>query len=351
MTLKRYQPARKRKRSSKKNRPLKFALAIGVVGVAAGLAYVSLHGEMLMGLLDGSVDLPDHHFKHVKGQLASVKAAPAVHATPMAEPHVLASASPESLKVASASAQPLKAPSPAASVAPLQKAADPKPSAFPEHGQAKNDDPVAEASPLKAAAEASPQPTPKPVLKTAVKPVAPYPKASPKAQPKPSPVVAAKAPAKPSPKPVEQAKAKPSPKPVAVAATGRKATGPGGAPSPKPVAPKPVAASSGSQRVGSLYFDKNSSYLSSAEKDRLARLIGSLKQHGGTIHVSGFADALGDAGYNRWMAQRRAGRVAELIRSQTGGKVNVVVDAVGSVGNATGADGERQNRRVEVEVR
>lgn len=342
MTLKRYQPARKRKRSSKKNRPLKFALALGVVGVAIGLAYVSLHGEVLMGLLDGTVDLPDHRFKHMKEQLASVKAAPAAKATPMATPHALATASPASLKIASASARPLKAASPAASIEPMQKAAEPKPSEFPENGQAKHDDPIAEATPLKAAGEASPEVAHKPVVKTAAKPVAPSPTpvASPKAQAKPSPVVAAKAAVKPSPK-AAVAKASPSPKAVPVAVK----------PSPKPAAakPKPVVASSGAQRVGSLYFDKNSSYLSSAEKDRLARLVGSLKR-GGTIHVSGFADALGDAGYNRWMAQRRASRVAELIRAQAGGKVNVVVDAVGSVGNATSADGERQNRRVEVEV-
>ncbi|MFN3430626.1 MAG: hypothetical protein ACK46X_11805, partial [Candidatus Sericytochromatia bacterium] len=58
MTLKRYQPARKRKRPSKKNRPLKLAVAAGVVGLAAGATYLGLHGEIVMAFLDGSVDLP-----------------------------------------------------------------------------------------------------------------------------------------------------------------------------------------------------------------------------------------------------------------------------------------------------
>jgi outer membrane protein OmpA-like peptidoglycan-associated protein len=47
------------------------------------------------------------------------------------------------------------------------------------------------------------------------------------------------------------------------------------------------------------------------------------------------------------MAERRAQRVAEIIRAQTGGKVQVVVDGIGTLAG----DGESKNRRVEVEVR
>jgi outer membrane protein OmpA-like peptidoglycan-associated protein len=322
MTLKRYQPARKRKRSSKKNRPLKLAVAIGVVGIAAGVAYLSLHGEMLMAVVDGTLDLPDRRF----GPLSA-------HFSPKADPKAqapkLAHASPAAVKTV---AHPLKAsPAAPASTAPMLGSASPKPSAFPENGQpAAEDDPIAEASPLKPAGEASFAPA-----KVAVKPVVHE-----------SPQVAVKQVAKASPVPVQKAspKVQPSPK-LQVAAK------PQAPAKPQPAAKPQLAAPAGGQRLGSLYFDKNSSYLSGAEQDRLARLVSGLKQRSGTIHVSGFADSLGDAGYNRWMAQRRASRVAELIRSQTGGKVNVVVDAVGSVGNAGGADGDRQNRRVEVEVR
>lgn len=340
MTLKRYQPARKRKRPSKKNRPLKLAVAAGVVGIAAGAAYLGLHGEILVGFLDGSVDLPSLPSKAPSGAIAAMpdaaKPTPApVVAKASPTPKLTLAASPEALKL-SAKASPSPEAAPPAFA--LGKAS-PKPSAFPEGGKAPQaaapDDLLASAVPLKPAgvipAEELPKPKPKAVAAVASpKPVAIAaitPKPSPKATPTPKPAPVAKATATPKAKPVPVAKASVAPKAPA-----------------KPKAPVAAARPQGGQRA-SLYFDKNSSYLSGAERGRLERLAGSLK--GGTIHVSGYADAQGDAKYNRWMAERRAQRVAEIIRAQTGGKVQVVVDGIGTLAG----DGESKNRRVEVEVR
>ncbi|MNS25125.1 OmpA family protein [compost metagenome] len=343
MTLKRYQPARKRKRPSKKNRPLKLAVAaVGVVGIAAGAAYLGLHGEILVALFDGSVDLPSLPSKAPSGSIAAMpddkKPAPApVVAKASPTPKLSLAASPEALKLtAKASPSPDAAPPAFA----LGKAS-PKPSAFPEDGKAPQaaaapDDLLASAVPLKPAGVIPAEELPKPKVATSVaspKPVAIAaitPKPSPKATPTPKPAPVAKASELPKAKPVPVAKASVAPKP---------------APTAKPkAAPVAAARPQGGQRA-SLYFDKNSSYLSGAERGRLERLAGSLK--GGTIHVSGYADAQGDAKYNRWMAERRAQRVAEIIRAQTGGKVQVVVDGIGTLAG----DGESKNRRVEVEVR
>jgi outer membrane protein OmpA-like peptidoglycan-associated protein len=250
-------------------------------------------------------------------------------------------ASPEALKLtAKASPSPVATPPAFA----LGKAS-PKPSAFPEDGKAPQaaaapDDLLASAVPLKPAGviPAEELPKPKPRATAVAAPIAsPKPVAIAAVTPKPSP----KATPTPKPAPVAKATATPKPKPVPVA---KASVAPKQAPSAKPQAPVAAARPQTGQRA-SLYFDKNSSYLSGAERGRLERLAGSLK--GGTIHVSGYADAQGDAKYNRWMAERRAQRVAEIIRAQTGGKVQVVVDGIGTLAG----DGESKNRRVEVEVR
>jgi outer membrane protein OmpA-like peptidoglycan-associated protein len=342
MTLKRYQPVRRRKRPSKKNRPLKMVLAVGVVGVAAGLAYFSLHGEMLVGLLDGSVDLPDSRFRATAAP--SANAAPAAKPAPVATPmarlrtHVAVVASP------AAPVAPSIAPSVTpASVAPLRAAVVAQPSAFPEHGhKAPSPAVVADATVLKPAGVASvaPKPSPKPTAAPAKPVVVAKP-----ASAKPSPAAVAKA--TPSPKAVVAVKPSPKADRPVMAAHPSSAPKVAARPTAKPAtAPRAVAAAAG--RGGSLYFDQNSSYLSSAEKDRLAGLVDAIAKRGGTIHVAGYADAVGDVSYSRWIASRRASRVADLIRARAAGKVNVVVDAVDVV---PGADGEAKNRRVEIQVK
>ncbi|MFN3430625.1 MAG: OmpA family protein, partial [Candidatus Sericytochromatia bacterium] len=251
-------------------------------------------------------------------------------------------ASPEALKL-TAKASPSPAAAPPAFA--LDKAS-PKPSAFPEDGKqsqtaAAPDDLLASAVPLKPAGVIPAEELPRPKPQATARPASPRPVAvapKPTATPTRVPVKVAAIMPQPSPK------ATPTPKPVPVA---KASVAPKAKPAPSARPKAPVAAArpqAGGQRA-SLYFDKNSSYLSGAERGRLERLAGSIK--GGTIHVSGFADAQGDAKYNRWMAERRAQRVAEIIRAQTNGKVRVVVDGIGTLPG----DGESKNRRVEVEVR
>lgn len=335
MTLKRYQPARKRKRPAKKNRPLKLAVALGVIGLAAGGVYLATHGELVAGLLNGSVDLPGGNLQRPAGEQAVVAAKMAAERqqAPAAAP------SPGRLKTATLTTAKPAAPSPVPSVAAsapsvAQAPASPKPSAFPEDGQAPvthEADPTASAAPLKPAAAPVAVATQKPV---AAKPASAQPVASPK------PAVA------PSRAPVREAVKPTVAKPVVAAKPAAQAS-----PAPVKAAARPAKSASNVGTAASLYFDKNSSYLSAAEQQRVAALAASLKQRGGTIHITGFADSLGDAKYNRWMAERRAGRVAELIKSHSGGQVRVVVEAVGSVGQASGKDGEARNRRVELQVR
>ena len=136
MTLKRYQPARKRKRPSKKNRPLKLAVALGVVGIAAGVTYLGLHGEVLVGFLDGSVDLPSLPSKAPNHAIAAMPdsakpAAAPVVAKASPTPKLSLAASPEALKL-TAKASPSPAAVPPAFA--LDKASPP-PSAFPEDGK------------------------------------------------------------------------------------------------------------------------------------------------------------------------------------------------------------------------
>lgn len=319
MTLKRYQPVRKRKRPSKKNRPFKLLAALGVIGLAVGGVYLAMHGEVLVGLVSGAVDLPDTHFQRPAEEQAVVAAKIATErqAAPTATPSVAR------LKTATLVApKPSATPSAALSAAAPADAA-PKPSAFPEA-----ENPAASAAPLKPAV----------------------------AQAKPAAPVAAplKITAKPAKSP------SPAPKAVKTVAQAQPAAAPSAMPSIAPVkaaAPKAPAKAAVKAPVrptataASLYFDKNSSYLSAAEQRRVAQLAASLKERGGTIHITGFADGQGDAKYNRWMAERRAERVAALIKHHGGGQINVVVDAVGSVGAASGTDGEARNRRVEVQLR
>jgi outer membrane protein OmpA-like peptidoglycan-associated protein len=349
MTLKRYQPARKRKRPAKKNRPLKLAVALGVIGLAAGGVYMATHGELLVGLLNGSVDLPGGNLQRPAGEQAVVAAKMAAerHQAPAAAP------SPGRLKTATLSAAKPAAPSPAPSAtatapAVVQAPASPRPSAFPENGQAATThaaDPTASAAPLNPAVAPVATATQKPVVKAsaaapvAAKPASPKPVASPRA-------VAAKPTPAPSRAPVREAAKPAAAKPVVAAKPAAQATA-----APVKAAARPARPASNVSTGASLYFDKNSSYLSAAEQQRVAALAASLKQRGGTVHITGFADSLGDAKYNRWMAERRASRVAELIKSHSGGQVRVVVEAVGSVGQASGKDGEARNRRVELQVR
>lgn len=322
MTLKRYQPVRKRKRPSKKNRPFKLLAALGVIGLAVGGVYLAMHGEVLVGLVNGAVDLPDTHFQRPAEEQAVVAAKIATErqAAPTATPSVAR------LKTATLVApKPSAAPS-ATLVAAAPADTAPKPSAFPEA-----ENPAASAAPLKpAVAQAKPAAPVQAPLKVTAKP------ATPAKSPSPAPkAVKAVAQAQPAAAP----SARPSIAPIKAAAP----KAPAKAAVKAPVRPNATAAS--------LYFDKNSSYLSAAEQRRVAQLAASLAQRGGTIHITGFADGQGDAKYNRWMAERRAERVAALIKHHGGGQVNVVVDAVGSVGAASGTDGEARNRRVEVQLR
>lgn len=157
-----------------------------------------------------------------------------------------------------------------------------------------------------------PKPTPKPKPKPAEaakptpKPVA----AKPTPKPTPKPVAA-----KPTPKPMAAAKPSPKPKPVAAKPT----------PKPKPVAAKPPAGAPG-LKLG-IGFASGSYWVSAAEMESLWAYSRKLPS-GGTLLVESWA---GGEANGAEMAQKRAERVAELMRDNhgLGAKVRVVVHGEG----------------------
>jgi outer membrane protein OmpA-like peptidoglycan-associated protein len=104
------------------------------------------------------------------------------------------------------------------------------------------------------------------------------------------------------------------------------AAAPAEEPAPKPAAVAPVATASTTEETLAIVFDVNSSYLPASLSGKLRELAARL-QPGRTYEVElvgsvGHPDVEGQSAeealrYNRWMAERRMTRVAELLRSNT----------------------------------
>lgn len=192
--------------------------------------------------------------------------------------------------------------------------------------------PEGEEVPVEGEGEAAPPP-PKPAAakpKAAAKPAddgwsEPVEK---KAPPKPAakPVAAKPAAAKPAP-----AKPKPAAKPVVAAKPA--------APKPKPLAakPKPVAAATGGAKPSaqtSVSFASGSYWVASADMEKLWAFSTGLKTNAGRITIE--AHPGGDAANGPELTQKRADRVAELIRrNNVGNRFDVNV----KVGKAAGGTG------------
>lgn len=69
-----------------------------------------------------------------------------------------------------------------------------------------------------------------------------------------------------------------------------------------------------SDRLASVYFDKNSSYMSVAEKVKLDELVQFLEAHPDVnLYIEAYTDQTGTEKYNRWLSERRLNRVINYL--------------------------------------
>ncbi len=106
----------------------------------------------------------------------------------------------------------------------------------------------------------------------------------------------------------------------------------------------------------SVYFPKNSSYYSNAEKQKIqqiAKEIAARRDNNLTVYLVGHADARGRSDYNQWLSKKRADRVSRLLTSYGVRNSIVRVDAKGETGAASAKAGEsawKRDRRVDIRV-
>lgn len=82
--------------------------------------------------------------------------------------------------------------------------------------------------------------------------------------------------------------------------------------------------------LGYVYFDLNSSYLSTRDKELLDQLISILQEHSAlVIEVSSHTDARGSNKYNLWLSERRVSRTVNYLISKGIVSERVVSKAVG----------------------
>ncbi len=82
--------------------------------------------------------------------------------------------------------------------------------------------------------------------------------------------------------------------------------------------------------LGYVYFDLNSSYLSTRDKELLDQLISILQEHSAlVIEVSSHTDARGSDKYNLWLSERRVSRTVNYLISKGIVSERVVSKAVG----------------------
>ncbi len=182
-----------------------------------------------------------------------------------------------------------------------------------------------------AAPKTTPAPTP---MKEEPKAMSEEPKKTPAPEPKKEePVKMVKAEPKPEPKMVEPKKDEPQKEEPA-----------------KEVSPLPLG-----EVAETFYFDKNSSYLSSAEKQKLLKFSQTLQDHTNTklkIVLVGHADYRGDKDYNIWLSERRAKRVLDSLKEDGfNGNAEMEIRALGEENAASAKAGEsawRKDRRVDV---
>lgn len=111
--------------------------------------------------------------------------------------------------------------------------------------------------------------------------------------------------------------------------------------------------------LGYVYFDLNSSYLSSKDKQLLDKLIAILKEDSSfVIKISSHTDARGTDNYNLWLSERRVNRTADYVLSKGIGENRILTEASGEEkltnecddGIPCSEEKHRKNRRSEFEV-
>ena len=113
------------------------------------------------------------------------------------------------------------------------------------------------------------------------------------------------------------------------------------------------------EALGYVYFDLNSSYLSTKDKELLSGLIAILEEHPTLVlEVSSHTDSRGSDKYNLWLSQRRAKRTVDYLFSQGVSEDRIVSKASGEE-NLTNEcddgvycteDKHRKNRRSEFTI-
>lgn len=117
-----------------------------------------------------------------------------------------------------------------------------------------------------------------------------------------------------------------------------------------------------SKEQRTVYFDFNKSTLNANEKsklDGLARTIAASKEVS-SVDIVGYADQIGDSGYNKALSKRRADTVKSFLSAKGLKTRKVRVDGMGEAGSVTNCDtsGERSaligclsaDRRVEIQL-
>lgn len=120
------------------------------------------------------------------------------------------------------------------------------------------------------------------------------------------------------------------------------------APATAPQAAPAPQASACDARAATVYFDANSTTLSAESEAALAQTADGPETCAiQSVTVTGFADASGDAAYNRALSERRSAAVRDVLVREGVPKEAITVAAHGEV--AESADPAR-DRRVEVQI-
>lgn len=107
-----------------------------------------------------------------------------------------------------------------------------------------------------------------------------------------------------------------------------------------------------------IYFDKNSSYMTEAEKKKLQDLLSAIKNHKGKVVIEGHTDIDGEDEYNIWLSERRTQRVYQFLLSNGVSNGNLSISHHGErqpekkcEGADCGEDIDKLNRRVVILMR
>ena len=141
-----------------------------------------------------------------------------------------------------------------------------------------------------------PEPTPNPDPAT-VEPTTPTPSVpNPKPEPPTPPVVASTDPPTPEPEPKPEPPAPPEPPPL------------------PPSTPEQLDELAEALADFTIFFERKSSYMSERDTAQLGKAVKILEDFGFAydMEVVGFADNIGDASFNRWLAGQRAERLQQF---------------------------------------